>query len=256
MEAFYAQLWRDHLTADFVHPEADLSAYPLVVPSLYLTTTATAANLSSYVESGGTVVVSYFSGIVDADDAIHPGGHPGALRDLLGLRIEEWLPLRSGQSCGSPRGQADVWAEEITLRVRRRRRYVDGPAAGGPAVTRHELGAGTAWDVYSPGRSRPGHALQRAYADAGLAVPDGVPDGVEVVRRVGDDGSYLVVINHGTDPVVVPAAGGSSHGRRLRWPSRGARRGCEGRPPVLSAAILPLWTDRNRGGGAVASSWD
>ncbi len=28
VEAFYEALWRDHLTVDFVHPEADLSAIP------------------------------------------------------------------------------------------------------------------------------------------------------------------------------------------------------------------------------------
>jgi beta-galactosidase len=211
VEAYYAQLWRDHLTVDFVAPEAELSAYPVVVvPSLYLTTTAAADNLRSYVEGGGTVVVSYFSGIVDGDDAIHPGGHPGALRDLLGLRVEEWLPLRSGESVRLSSGHtADVWTEELTLRgASAVVDYVDGPAAGCPAVTRHELGAGSAWYVSTRlGADGLAYVLRRAYADAGVAVPDAVPDGVEVVRRVADDGSYLVVVNHGTDPAVVPATG-------------------------------------------------
>jgi beta-galactosidase len=211
VDTFYAQLWRDHLTADFVHPETDLSAYPLVVvPSLYLTTTAAAENLRSYVGSGGTVVVSYFSGIVDVDDAIHPGGHPGALRDLLGLRVEEWLPLRSGESVRlSSGGHADVWAEELSLHgAVSMLDYVDGPAAGGPAVTRHELGAGAAWYVSTRlAAADLADVLRRAYADAGVAVPDAVPDGVEVVRRVADDGSYLVIVNHGTDPAVLPVTG-------------------------------------------------
>jgi beta-galactosidase len=155
-------------------------------------------------------VVSYFSGIVDGDDAIHPGGHPGALRDLLGLRIEEWLPLRSGESVRLSSGhEADVWAEELTLRgAVAVMDYVDGPAAGGAAVTRHELGTGSAWYVSTRlAAADLADVLRRAYADAGVAVPDAVPDGVEVVRRVADDGSYLVIINHGTDPAVVPAAG-------------------------------------------------
>jgi beta-galactosidase len=211
VEAYYTQLWRDNLTVDFVRPEADLSAYPLVVvPSLYLTTTAAAANLRSYVEDGGTLLVSYFSGIVDADDAIHPGGHPGALRDVLGLRVDEWLPLRAGESVRlSSGGEADVWAEELALNgAVSVLDYVDGPAAGAPAVTRNELGAGSAWYVSTRlGAADLADVLGRAYADAGVAVPDAVPDGVEVVRRVADDGSYLVVVNHGTDPAVVPATG-------------------------------------------------
>jgi beta-galactosidase len=210
LDAFYAQLWRDHLTVDFVHPEADLSGYRLVVaPSLYLTTPAAAAGLRSYVEDGGTVLVSYFSGIVDGDDAIHPGGHPGALRDLLGLRVEEWLPLRSGQSTRlSDGGTGDVWAEEVSLHgAESLVDYVDGPAAGGPAVTRHEVGAGRAWYVSTRLAGADLAALlRRVYADAGVAVP-ALPDDVELVRRVGDDASYLVVVNHRDEPVTVPATG-------------------------------------------------
>ena len=86
------------LTADFAHPEADLSRYRLVVvPSLYLATRAAAANLRRYVEGGGTLVVSCFSGIVDDRDRVYPGPYPGALRDVLGLTVEEWLPLRTGE---------------------------------------------------------------------------------------------------------------------------------------------------------------
>lgn len=86
VSACHERLWRANRTADFVHPEADLSRYRLVVvPSLYLSTPPAAGNLGSYVAGGGTVRVSFFSGIADANDAIPPGRHPGALRELLGL---------------------------------------------------------------------------------------------------------------------------------------------------------------------------
>src|SRR5262249_49771617 len=92
---YYDRLWRAHRTVDFLHPGAALSGYRLVVvPSLYLTTPEATANLTGYVRAGGTLVVSYFSGIVDANDSFHPGGFPGGLRDVLGLEVEEFLPLR------------------------------------------------------------------------------------------------------------------------------------------------------------------
>jgi beta-galactosidase len=73
-DAFYEALYDRHLTVDFAHPEADLSVYPLVVvPALYLMTEAAGNNLTEYVENGGTLVVSYFSGIVDEHDAVHEG---------------------------------------------------------------------------------------------------------------------------------------------------------------------------------------
>jgi beta-galactosidase len=207
---WYERLWRSHLTVDFAHPAADLHRYPLVVvPSLYLTTPAAAANLTEYVRRGGTVVVSYFSGIVDATDTIHPGGHPGALRDLLGLTVAEFLPLRAGEVVSLEDGLVgDVWAEEIELRgATPVWSYLDGPAPGQPAVTRREVGAGVAWYVSTRLRGR--HldtVLRRAYADAGVVAPD-APDGVELVRRVAGDTSYLVAINHTDRDAVVPGRG-------------------------------------------------
>ncbi|GAB3006028.1 beta-galactosidase [Saccharothrix stipae] len=228
--AFYEQLWDARLTVDFVAPAADLTGYRLVVvPSLYLTSTAAAKVLHDYVAGGGALVVSYFSGIVDANDAVHPGGHPGALRDVLGLEVEEFLPLRQGEEVSLGDGlRGDVWAEHIRLEgARSVHDYADGPAAGGPAVTRHRLGAGTAWYVSTRLR---GVALDRVlrevYPVAGVAVDDDLPRDVEVVRRRGADADYLFVLNH-TDAEVRLAAAGTEllTGRRceseLRVPAGG-----------------------------------
>ncbi|HKT04275.1 MAG TPA: beta-galactosidase [Rugosimonospora sp.] len=226
LRAFYERAWRAHRTVDFVHPEADLSGYPLVlVPSLYLTTPAGAANLTGYARGGGTVVVSYFSGIVDEHDTIHPGGHPGALRGLLGVEVEEFLPLRAGQRVGLdsagaggarlrhnpapavlPGGlSADVWAERLVLEgAEPVLHYVDGPAAGGPAVTRHRVGTGTAWYLST---RLSGVDLDVVLRETGLIPRDDVPDGVEVLRRVGGSGSYLVAINHSDRDVELSGAG-------------------------------------------------
>jgi beta-galactosidase len=207
LSAFYERAWRAHLTADFVQPEGDLSGYPLLlVPSLYLTTPAAAANLAAYVQGGGTLVVSYFSGIVDEHDTIHPGAHPGALRDLLGLEVEEFLPLRAGERVGLERGlSADVWTERLVLTgAEPVLRYTSGPAAGGAAVTRHRVGRGVAWYVST---RLEGLDLDVVLREAGMAGRDGVPDGVEVVRRVGDSTSYLLAINHTDHDVDLPGVG-------------------------------------------------
>ena len=66
--------------------------------------------------SGGHLVVTYFSGIVDEHDHIRPGGYPGAFRDLLGVRVEEFAPLLAGERVAlDDGGSADVWTEDLRL---------------------------------------------------------------------------------------------------------------------------------------------
>ncbi|GHG28570.1 beta-galactosidase [Streptomyces filamentosus] len=203
-DSFYEALYDRHLTVDFAHPEADLSAYPLVVvPALYLMTEAAGQNLREYVENGGTLVVSYFSGIVDEHDAVHPGAYPGALRDVLGLTVDEWSPLLDHQRVGitGPGGAAltgDVWTEFVRPRgAETVWTYADGPAAGGPAVTRHRLGRGTAWYVSTRLDAASLDAIVAAASeDAGVPDRAALPRDVEVVRRAGADGLHLFVLNH------------------------------------------------------------
>jgi beta-galactosidase len=204
VKAFHAGLWRAGITADFVHPEGDLSAYRLVlVPSLYLTTDAAASNIAGF---AGHVVVCYFSGIVDENDAMRLGGYPGAFRDLLGVRTEEFHPLAPGESVALDDGStATVWAEDLHLEgAEALVRFVDGPVPGRPAVTRR----GTA--TYVATRLDDG-ATDRLLSDvcerAGVAPAlDGLPPGVEAVRRRGEH-DYLFLLNHSDRRVSLPVVG-------------------------------------------------
>ncbi|MEE1941567.1 beta-galactosidase [Streptomyces sp. TRM 70361] len=214
-EAWYTALFDRRLTADFLPPQtgpAKLAGYPLVVvPALYLTARTAGQHLRAYVENGGTLAVSCFSGIVDEHDTVHPGPHPGALRDVLGLTVEEFQPLRAGErvtlrGSGGPPLVADVWAETVVPRgAEPVWSYADGPAAGGPAVTRHRLGRGTAWYVSTRlGADGLDAVLAAACADAGIAPREEIPRDVEVVRRSGESGSYLFALNHTGADAKVP----------------------------------------------------
>jgi beta-galactosidase len=213
VRAFYSAFWAAHRTVDFVRPGADLSSYALVVvPSLYLLRAADAANLRSYVAAGGHLLVSYFSGIVDEHDTVHSGPYPGALRDVLGLWIDEFHPLGEGErvSLGGDEPIAvDVWSEavvpsgcEVVLP------FASGPDAGRPALTRHRLGSGVAWYLATrPDADGLARILDLVGAGAGLPAVPVAPAGVEVVRRTGDDASWLFLLNHGSSPATVAAGG-------------------------------------------------
>ena len=151
--AFYTRLWRDNITVDFAHPSADLDRHRLViVPQMYLLDEEAAENLRGYVQNGGHLVVSYFSGVVDRNDAVHPQGLSGPLGEVLGIEVKEFAPLTAGTtvrlSLADVSLTADVWTDRLAVTGSDTdvvARFVDGPAAGGPAVTRRRLGDGEAW---------------------------------------------------------------------------------------------------------------
>ncbi|WP_084958076.1 beta-galactosidase [Thermoactinospora rubra] len=176
-------LYRHGVTADFAHPAGDLSRYRLVlVPCLYLLPDVSA--LRAYVEGGGTLVVSFFSGVADACGRVHLGGYPGALRELLGIRVEEFQPLAAPVTLSTGE-TASLWSERV---------HLEGAVAlacypdGTPAITRH----GNAFYVST------------RLTDEGLARLLGLaphPAGLELVRR----GDLLFAVNHGTEEHAVPA---------------------------------------------------
>ncbi|WP_433495396.1 beta-galactosidase [Micromonospora sp. CA-248089] len=211
LSALHAALWRAGVTADVVHPSADLSRYRLVLaPTLYLVRDADADALRRFVEAGGTAVVTYFSGIVDEHDHIRLGGYPGAFRDLLGVRVEEFFPLRDGETVRLDDGaHADVWTEWLHAEgAEVLAAYTDGPLPGVPALTRNAVGAGAAWYV---GTRLDDEATDRLVArlldETGVRAPVSAPPGVEVVRRRSADRSWLFVVNHTTEPARLAVSG-------------------------------------------------
>jgi beta-galactosidase len=211
VRAYYERLWRDKVSTDFVHPDADLSSYPVVLaPSSYLLTSTSASNLRRYVEQGGQLVVGPFSGVVDQDDAVHPGGLNGALSALLGVSVEEVLPLSADETVQLTGGlQATTWSECLLLNgADPVLHYFDGPAAGSAAVTRHRVGRGTATYVSTVLDSAALAAvLDPILESADVAVRRDVPEHLELVSRSTADATYLFAINHGRAAVDLPIKG-------------------------------------------------
>jgi beta-galactosidase len=203
IETFYTRLWLDGITTDFAHPEDDLSRYRLVTaPALYLLSATGSSRIRKYVEDGGVFVASYFSGIVDPNDTLPRGPAPGMLREVLGLSIEEFRPLMHEQTTQLSNGAlGSVWSDAICVDTAETlATYEDGPAAGGPAITRNRLGSGSAWYL-STELSLSGLAdvLDGVYAEAGIIVDDSLPEEVErVERRLGQE-TFTTFINHSAE---------------------------------------------------------
>lgn len=205
--AFYTALWRRSVPVDFVHPDQDLTGYDLVVaPSLYLCRETTGARLTDYVRAGGRLLVSYFSGIVDANDTVHHGGGPGPLREVLGLSIEEFLPFAANENAPlegplitTTRAAAtgSTWADAIRLDgAELLATFATGRATGEPAVTTHALGNGRSWYVATNlDHTTLNTLIGDVLHDTGIEAPL-LPDGIERITRETEQHRFELLINH------------------------------------------------------------
>jgi beta-galactosidase len=213
----YTALRAQGVTADVVGAAAPLGRYRVVVvPALYLVRDAEAAALTRFAEAGGTVLVTFFSGIADERDAVRTGGYPGAFRDLLGVAVEEFAPVPPGQVLTLDTGErARLWSERFAADpaaagAEVRARFADGPAAGEPAITRRPVGAGAAWYVATALEPAAMAALAgQVLADAGVAAdPALAAAGVErAVRAAADGRRWTFYVNHSESDTALPAAG-------------------------------------------------
>ncbi|HEX7353072.1 beta-galactosidase [Brachybacterium sp.] len=226
VRATHRSFWRAGIPTDFVRPGADASGYRLlVVPCLYPLSETQVAWLEDYVAGGGELVVTYLSGISDPSLRIVPGGYPGRLRDLLGVRVEEMLPLPAGEQVALDTGAVvEEWTELLeAVDAQPLALYSHDELRGRPAITRAARGKGHA--VYLSARLRQDSRdafLAETAARLGISatLTGAAERGLEAVRRRGDGADFLFLLHHGAEPVTVRGAGtdlvsGSSAARGL-----------------------------------------
>lgn len=218
VEDWYEALYDLNLSVDVVSAGHDLSDYAVVLaPHLYLLPDVIAQRLADYVTGGGTLLLTFASGIVDERDHAHLGGYLGGLREAAGLLVEEFapLPLTEGGTPGAGIAVAGdridpftgtVWAEFLQLTTAEPiASFQGGDLDGEPAVTRNRAGAGSCWYVAThPERPAIRRIVSLALAEAGVPAPDAcLPERVEAQRR----GDLLFLINHRPTPVRIDRPG-------------------------------------------------
>ena len=199
------------IAVDVVRPSDDWSGYDaVIVPTLYLSTDATTDALEKFVSGGGHALVSYFSGIVDESNRVREGGYPGAFRDLLGIRVDEFYPLFPEQTVALDSGATGaIWTELLELRgAEAIASYATGELAGIAAITRNAYGDGSATYLATRLDEESLQAVVDEFVGLAGIQPIVVTEpGLEVVRRVGENGSFLFAINHTDAPRTAVASG-------------------------------------------------
>jgi len=209
---WYQALLSQNVPLDIVHPDHDLSRYQvLVAPLLYQLTEKQAAAIKQFVANGGTLIMTYFSGIVDAQEKIWLGGYPALLQDVLGLVVEEWQPLMPGEQnemhlLGNEKQAAcSHWADFLhTTSAETVAVYTKSFFAGRPAITRNQFGEGTAYYLGTrPDMPFLVQFLGDILDERDIRPPFPTPPNVEIAARVNEDMTYLFVINHGGEETAV-----------------------------------------------------
>ncbi len=211
--ALYKQLYERNISVDIVHPDSDVSRYRLVIaPNLYLISDSGTKNLNSYVENGGSVLMSYFSGIVDENEHIRLGGYPEPFRDMLGLVVEEFVPYPVGVSNSvktkdEKQFNNTFWADVLHLKgAESLADYRSDYYAGSPAITKHRFGKGLVYYVGTELESAGiGWLIDKILSDAAIhPVFSKIPAGVEVMQRSDHSHNWLFILNHTGDEIDVP----------------------------------------------------
>lgn len=225
VHAHYLPFWRRGIGVDVIASEDDFSAYRLLVaPMLYMLKPGVAERLRGFVAGGGTLVATYWTGIVDEHDLCFLGGWPGGgLREVLGIWDEEIDTLTPEErnhvlpAAGNGLGLTGSYeARDYCALI-----HAEGARvlavfgsdfyAGRPALTVNEYGDGQAYYV----ASRNDEAFLDAFL-GGLAVkvgletalPGALPEGVSAAVRVNGPRRFVFVMNFNPDPVSIDLGGG------------------------------------------------
>lgn len=235
--AHHRAFWKRGIPVDVIHMEGDFTPYRLVVaPMLYMLRPGVAERLEAFVAEGGTLVATYWSGIVNESDLCFLGGFPGPLRKVLGVWAEEIDPLYDGETNsvvpveGNPLGLSRPYeARELCELI-----HAEGSGvlatyggdfyAGRPVLTENRFGRGRAYYV----AARLDENFQDDFtgalaAQSGLRLPlEGkIPDGVSVQVRSNGTHEFVFLMNFesgeqrvdlGNEPVEDLVDGGSWRG--------------------------------------------
>jgi beta-galactosidase len=87
LQQHYRTFWEKDISVDVITKEQDFSPYKLlIVPMLYLVSEKTISRLKSFVASGGTLVMTYISGLVNEYDLTYLGGWHKELQEVFGMK--------------------------------------------------------------------------------------------------------------------------------------------------------------------------
>jgi len=216
LRTYFDALRARGVAVDVCHPDSSLDGYDAAVaPTPYLVGEERAAHLESYVQEGGSLLLTIRSGFKTPHNRVHERPRPGPLRPLVGATVEEHETVPDvvdttvdyrGESYGYRTWGEWLDPEEATVVGT----HVSGVGAGEAAVTSNRVGDGSVTYVGIWPDPRLADALcVDLLSTAGVPHRDApLPEGVRVAQR--GDHCFVTNFTSGTvrvagltaDPVV------------------------------------------------------
>ena len=210
-QSHYFPFWKRGIPVDVIGEEHDFSAYKLLVaPMLYMVRPGVAERIAQFVKDGGTLLTTYWSGIVNENDLCFIGGFPGPLREVTGVWSEEIDSLYENErntlvmEPGNELGLAGefavtdfcdlIHAESAKVLAT----YRDDFYAGRPALTVNRYGKGRAYYLAArAGRDFLGVLAGRLAEELSLkrALDAELPAGVTAQLRTAGNTDYVFLMN-------------------------------------------------------------
>jgi beta-galactosidase len=149
----YRPFWEQDIPVDVITKEQDFSGYKLlIVPMLYLVSEETISRLKTFVANGGTLVMTYISGLVNEHDLTYLGGWHKELQEIFGMKpVETDTLYPNDKNYVSYRNQSYELKDYATIielnTAKVEGLYEDDFYANTPAVTSHQFEKGQAYYI-------------------------------------------------------------------------------------------------------------
>lgn len=220
---FYEAFYKMGMNVDFADMECDIDKYKvLAVPMLYMFREDFQRKIRNFVEGGGTLIMTYWSGIVDENDRAALGGTPYGLMDVLGLRFEEidglyenesneMVPVAGNSLHINKKYTCNKLCELVkTENAEILMTYGSDFYEGKPVLTKNQYKNGEAYYICSDGEQGFFDEICRNIAykkKLYRSIPAEIPNGIAISERTKNGNRYIFIQNYNDYEVTMDLTG-------------------------------------------------
>lgn len=219
----YKAFWDMSIPTDVINMDCDFLKYKVVVaPMLYMLRPGVGERLEEFVKNGGTLITTYWSGIVNENDLCFLGGFPGPLRKVTGICAEELDALydedvnyvvMEGENSLSMKGQyeARIFCDLIHSEgAEVLATYKTDFYKGMPALTCNKFGTGEAYYIAFRNNDK---FLKDLYGSIAKkmklekAIDLELPTGINAQVRRDDNNEFVFLMNFSDEAKIIETKG-------------------------------------------------